>query len=67
MKSLPEQIMEHAEAMPEADLLAQARTPRVHVMMNIHKELPLSFPGCPPSPDPSPPFYTNIATLPGGA
>ena len=25
-------------------------------MMNIHKELPLSFPGCPPSPDPSPPF-----------
>ena len=24
--------------------------------MNIHKELPLSFPGCPPSPDPSPPF-----------
>ena len=25
-------------------------------MMNIHKELPLSFPGCPPSPDPPPPF-----------
>ena len=24
--------------------------------MNIHKELPLSFPGFPPSPDPSPPF-----------
>ena len=28
----------------------------LRVMMNIHKELPLSFPGCPPSPDPSPPF-----------
>ena len=35
-------------------------------MMNIHKELPLSFPGCPPSPDPSPPF-TQISRhyLPG--
>ena len=32
--------------------------------MNIHKELPLSFPGCPPSPGPLTPFYTNIATLP---
>ena len=29
-------------------------TPRVRVMMNIHKELPLSFPGCPPSPTPHP-------------
>ena len=46
------------------DLLAQARTPRVRVMMNIHKELPLSFPGLSTLPGPLTPFYTNIATLP---
>ena len=36
------------------------RTPRVRVMMNIHKQLPLSFPGSPPSPDPSP-HFTQIS------
>ena len=33
-------------------------------MMNIHKELPLSFPGLSTLPGPLTPFYTNIATLP---
>ena len=33
-------------------------------MMNIHKELPLSFPGWSTLPGPLTPFYTNIATLP---
>ena len=32
--------------------------------MNTHKELPLSFPGCPPSPDALTPFYTILVTLP---
>ena len=51
---------------PVPDLLAQARTPRVRVMMNIHKELPLSFPGSPPSPDPSHPLlhkYRDTTSL----
>ena len=35
----------------------------------MHKELPLSFPGCPPSSDALTPFYTILVTLPpvGGA
>ena len=36
-------------------------------MMNIHKELPLSFPGLSTLPGPLTPFYTNIATLPTGS
>ena len=32
--------------------------------MNIHKELPLSFPGLSTLPGPLTPFYTNIVTLP---
>ena len=37
-----------------SDVAYTMTTCRPRVMMNIHKELPLSFPGCPPSPDPSP-------------
>ena len=35
-------------------------------MMNTHKELPLSFPGCPPSPDTLTPLLHNLSdtTLP---
>ena len=54
--NIREGYLPHPRWAGELNLLAQARTPRVRVMMNIHKELPLSFPGCPPSPDPSPPF-----------
>ena len=45
-------------------LRQQVRTPRVRVMMNIHKAS--FFLGLSTLPGPLTPFYTNIATLPGG-